>query len=246
MGKQMLTNRPVSDMPPSAYKELIRSTQIDPELIYEEALARGLDKRPEATDQDSRLREHILLEIVHGRFLQAADVTEEDARAVYDSVLAVNSAALEIPERVDMIVLISSKEEKVREGLERIRRGEPEDVVVKELSEDLRTRHKGGRTGLVARANYAPPLEDVAFDPERVGKGWSEPIVTESSTGAVKVLAHEEPRVSTFEEQKDLLMRKLVQARGEAAFEEWMQEQRDSLGAEIHDDVLDLMGQPVS
>ena len=69
---------------------------------------------------------------------------------------------------------------------------------------------------------------------------------TESSTGAVKVLAHEEPRTSTFEEQKDLLTRKLVQARGEAAFEEWMQERRDSLGVEIHDDVLDLMGQPVS
>jgi parvulin-like peptidyl-prolyl isomerase len=246
LAMQPLPNRPVSRMPQRALKEMIRTTQIDAQLIYEEALARGLDKDPEVVMQDKRMREHILLELVHGRFLQDVDVTEDDARAVYDSVLAASPSALEIPERVDMLVLISTKEDVVREGLRRIRSGEPEGAVIQELSEDFRTKYRSGRTGLIPRANYAPQLEDVAFDPARVGKGWSEPIVTESSTGAVKVLAHEEPRVSTFEEQKQLLMNRLVQARGEAAFEEWMQARRDSLGVEIHDEVLELIGQPVS
>ncbi len=243
---QPLPNRPVSRMPRRALKEMIRTTQIDAQLIFEEAVARGLDKDPEVVMQDRRMREHILLELVHGRFLQDVEVTEEEARAVYDSVLAASPSALEIPERVDMLVLISTKEDVVREGLRRMRQGEPEEAVIQELSEDFRTKYRGGRTGLIPRANYAPQLEEVAFDPARVGKGWSEPVVTESSTGAVKVLAHEEPRVSTFEEQKQMLMNRLVQARGEGAFEEWMQERRDSLGVEIHDEVLELIGQPVS
>jgi peptidyl-prolyl cis-trans isomerase C len=239
-------NRPVARMPLRVLKEMIRTTQIDSELVHEEALARGLDKDPEVVVQDRRMREHILLELVHGRFMQGVDVTEEDARALYDSVLTANPTAFEIPERVDMLVLISTSEDVVREGLKRIRQGEPEETVIQELSEDFRTKYRGGRTGLIPRANYAPQLEDVAFDPARVGKGWSQPIVTESSTGAVKVMAHEDPRLSTFEEQKQMLMNRLVQMRGEAAFEEWMQERRDSLGVEIYDEVLELIGQPVS
>ena len=72
------------------------------------------------------------------------------------------------------------------------------------------------------------------------------PIETESGSGAVKVLAHEEPRLATFEEMKDGLIQTLTSQRGEDAFEEWLQARRDELGVVIHDDVLELIGQSVS
>ena len=52
--------------------------------------------------------------------------------------------------------------------------------------------------------------------------------------------------VATFEEMRDGLMQNLVTQRGEAAFEEWLMARRDDLGVEVHDDVLELIGQSVS
>ena len=238
-------NRPVSRLPRRGLQELIRTMQIDNELVIADAYARGLDKNPEVKDKDARIREQVIIEMVHARFLQEADVPEEDAKALFDSTLAANPEALKIPERVNMKVLVAGKPEVVREGLRRIRSGEPEEKVILELSEDMRTKMQGGETGLMARGSYAPQLEDVAFK-RKPGSGWSDPIVTETGTGAVKVLAYEAPRVAKYEEMKDPIMQRLVQSRGDKAFEDWLAKQRETLNVEIHDDVLALIGQPVS
>ena len=110
---------------------------------------------------------------------------------------------------------------------------------------DTRTNRRGGRTGLIPRGQYAAPVDEVAFS-NRVGKGWSDPIVTDTGIGAVKVLSQEQPRPFKLEEIKDDLTRLLAQQRGEQAFEEWLNQQRESRNVEIYDDVLELYGQPVS
>jgi parvulin-like peptidyl-prolyl isomerase len=238
-------NRPVTRLPFNGLKEYVRTTQLQEKLLVAEALERGYDQDPEVQKADKRMREQILVNLVHSRFLQAADVPEEDARAIYDSTKAENPDALLIAERVDMVVFVHNDPEVVHEGLRRIASGEAESLVLSELSLDFRTKSKGGRTGLVARGNYAPQLEELAFS-GRVGEGWSEVIVTESGAGTVKVLAHEEPRLATFEEMREPLMQNLLSARGENAFEEWLTSRRNDLGVEIHDEVLELIGQSVS
>jgi peptidyl-prolyl cis-trans isomerase C len=245
LASQPPQNRPVTRLPKSGLQEYVRTTQVREPILVLEALERGYDQDPEVVKSDTRMREQILVNLVHGRFLQAADVPEEDARALYDSTRAESPDVLMVAERVDMVVLVHSDADVVRDGLRRIRAGEPEEEVIGELSLDFRTRGKGGRTGLVPRGNYAPQIEEVAFE-GRVGQGWSDVVETEAGSGAVKVLAHEEPRMATFEEMRDGLMQNLVTQRGEAAFEEWLMARRDDLGVEVHDDVLELIGQSVS
>jgi parvulin-like peptidyl-prolyl isomerase len=97
----------------------------------------------------------------------------------------------------------------------------------------------------VGRGNYAPQLEDAAFS-RTPAQGWSEPIVAQSGAGAVRVIERQSPRLATFDEMHDVLIQNLAQARGETAFEKWLQEQRDTRGVKIHDNVLELIGQPVS
>jgi parvulin-like peptidyl-prolyl isomerase len=232
-------------IPRNGLQELIRSVQIHEQLLVKEAKARGLDQRPEVVSAVTRLHEQVMIEHVHGRFLQAADVTPEEVRAVYDSMRTVDEESLMIPERVDMIVLVHTERKRVEEGLRRIRAGEDEGAVCKEISLDLRTRDKKGRTGLIARGSYAPEMEEVAFS-GIAGQGWTDPIQTGSGVGAVKVLVHEQPRIAEFEDVEAAYTRQLINARGETAFEEWIQEQRDALGVVIHDDVLELIGEPVS
>jgi parvulin-like peptidyl-prolyl isomerase len=236
------TNRPATTMPRSGLKEVILNTQIQNELLVVEARARGLDQRPDVLGADLRVREQLLIERVHGGFLQAADVPIEDVRAVFDSSRAVDPAAFTMPERVDMLILTHEDPQTVEAALARIRGGEPEEKVIVEISMDMRTNTKGGRTGLLPRGNYSEPIEDVAFS-GWVGKGWSEPIVTQTGTGAIKVLQHEASRLATFEEVKDGLMQGLARNRGEEAFEEWLNNRRQELNVRVNDDVLNLVGQ---
>ncbi|MGQ0720366.1 MAG: peptidylprolyl isomerase [Candidatus Eiseniibacteriota bacterium] len=237
--------RLASRVPLKGLRELIRTTQLQTEILKKEALARGLDKDEEIQSKRDRLYEQILIEQVHNRFVQAADVPVEEVRAMYDSVMTVSPETMTVPERVDMVVLVHTDVDVVEEGLRRIRAGEPEETVISELTLDFRTKAKGGRTGLIARGNYSPQIEDEAFQ-RRPEQGWSRPIVADSGTGAIRVISREAPRPATFEELKDQLTQSLATARGEAAFEEWLKQERDERGVEIHDEVLQLIGQPVS
>jgi parvulin-like peptidyl-prolyl isomerase len=239
------TLRVQSSIPRNALQELIRTVQLHDLLLTAEAEERGLHERKEVVSAVTRLYEQIMIEHVHGRFLQAADITPEEVRAFYDSTRAADEESLMIPERVDMIILVHTEKGRVEEGLQRIRQGENEEAVCEEISLDLRTKNKKGRTGLVARGSYAPEIEEIAFS-GIVGQGWTDPIVTGSGVGAVKVLTHEQPRIAEFEDVEAAYTRQLINARGEKAFEEWITEQRETLGVVIHDDVLELIGQPVS
>jgi parvulin-like peptidyl-prolyl isomerase len=232
-------------IPKVGLRQLIRTTQIQNELLKQEALALGLDKHEEVLSKRDRLYEQILIEQVHSRFIQAADVPVEEVKGLYDSTLAANPDAMMVPERVDMVILVHTDQAVVEEGLRRIRSGESEEAVISELTLDFRTKGKGGRTGLVARGNYSPQIEDEAFQ-RRPEQGWSRPIVSESGTGAIRVISREAPRLATFDELKDQLIQQMANARGEGAFEEWLKQERDRRGIEIRDEVLQLIGQPVS
>ena len=237
--------RPPGVLPVRGVRELIRNSQIRDELLREEAYALGLDKNESIQAARARYVEQMLTEQVHFGFLQAADVPDERIRAVFDSSSAENPEALEVPERVDLVLLVHTDSVQVAKALQRIKAGEPEEDVVQEISMDFRTAIKGGRTGLIARGNYAPQLEDAAFA-AKPGSGWSDPVVTQSGTGAFRVIAHEEPRLATFEELKEQLRTTLVRAEGERAFEEWLDAERVRRDVVIHDDALELIGQAVS
>lgn len=242
--KQPYSSRPPARIPRAGLRELIRSTQIAPELAAAEAQARGLGDTPELKSTVARLEEQVLIEQLHGRFMQSVDVTPEDVRAYFDSTRAADSSAFMYPERVDMLVITNPSVDVVKDALRRMRKGENEQAVLKEVSFDHLTNQKGGRTGLVGRGTYSPPIEDVAFS-GRVGKGWSEPVVLEGAAAAVKVLDQQPPRPARFEEIEGQLTQALQQQRGDEAFEDWLDKERETRGVEILDDALALYDQAV-
>jgi len=208
------------------------------ELLHAEALAKGLDKDPAIrTARERQMGQLLVDQVVYG-FLQATDVSEEQARALYDSTLAVSPEALVVPDQVDLVLLIHTDSTVVAQGLARIRAGEDEAAVIKELSVDFRSAAKGGRTGLIPRGTYAPELDEVAFAAEP-GSGWSKPIVTPTGTGALRVIEHQEAHTVAFDDLKETLTTSLVRREGEKAFEEWLDSERERRGVKFHDDVLE-------
>jgi parvulin-like peptidyl-prolyl isomerase len=144
-----------------------------------------------------------------------------------------------------MLIIVQNDEQKVKEALAQLARGEDEKKVIKEFSIDPRTLAKDGRTGLVPRGTFAPQIEDVAFS-GIAGKGWKGPVVATTGVAAIKVLEQQDSRRATFEEVKDEITRQMATGRGESAFETWLQEQRKQRGVEIFDETLELYGQPIS
>lgn len=244
LAKQPYTSRPPARIPRNGLKELIRTTQINQELAFAEAQARGLGDDPALQSTIQRLEEQVLIEQLHTRFLQAVDVTPEEVRAYFDSTRAADPTSMQYPERVDMLIMTNPSVDMIKDALGRIRKGESEEAVLKDISFDHLTNQKGGRTGLVPRGTYSPPIEDVAFG-GRVGKGWSAPIVLEGAAAAVKVLDQQPARPATFEEIEAQLTQALQQQRGEKAFEEWLRKDRETRNVEILDDALTLYDQAV-
>ncbi len=238
-------NRMQSVIPRSGIAELIRSSQIQTHVLLGEARERGLEQRPEVVQKIARLHEQISIELVHARFIQAADVPQLDVKALYDSSFAADPELFRIPEQVDMLIIVNTDEGKVRKALKEIADGSDVAAVINRSSMDARTRFNGGQTGPIGRGSYAPQIEDMAFSREP-GTGWSEPLVTESGTGAVSVLERTESRLATFEDMETMITNQMARARGEQAFEEWLKAEREKIGVEIHDDVLELIGQAVS
>lgn len=238
--------RPPGAIPVVGLKEFIRTSQIDPELAFAEAQARKIDARPEVKTGVQRLEEQVLIETLHGRFLQTVDITPEEVRSFFDSTRAVDSTTFLMPERVDMVVIANPDSSKVRDALTRIARGASETDVIPSVSLDMRSASRGGRTGPIPAGTYPPPVEEVAFAKGRVGKGWSPLIRTEALVYAVKVLSHDDSRAANFDEVQPKLTQQLAQARGEKTFEDWLKKDRETRGVEIFDDALELYGQAVT
>ncbi|MDP6529723.1 MAG: peptidylprolyl isomerase [Gemmatimonadota bacterium] len=245
IAKAPQTNRPTRTMNARALVAFIKRIQLHPELLHVECLARGLDTHPEVAGKNDRILEQVNLEAFHTRFTQEIDLPAGEVRAFFDSTMATNPSVFDVPERVNVLMMIHTEEDAVRAGLGRIRAGEDERIVACEVTLDFKTKYKDAETGLLARGNYAPQVEDVMFS-RKPGSGWSSPIVTETGTAAVRVLEHEDARVAEFEEVEQMLTQQMAQARGESAFEEWLSARRESLGVEIHDDALQLIGKSVT
>ncbi|HMB69604.1 MAG TPA: peptidylprolyl isomerase, partial [bacterium] len=122
--------RPVDVIPFGGLRELIRSTQVQTRLVLREAEKLGYAEREEVVAAANRAAESLMLDMIHSRFIQQADVPEEDVRALYDSTLTVDPDAFMIPERVDMLIIVQSDEAPVRDALKRLARGEDENAVI--------------------------------------------------------------------------------------------------------------------
>lgn len=242
---QPVHQRPFRSMPLSGMKELIRTAELSNELLRDEAYARGYDERSDIVQTSDRLAQKITIELVHGRFIQQADVPPEDVQAIFDSSRVGNPDAFTVPERVDMYIIIQGDEVIVQKALDRLAAGDDEATVVNDHSLDPRTKAAGGRTGLFSRGTFAPKIEDVAFSGV-VGQGWIGPVVSNTGVAAIRVVDQQPSRLATFDEVKDQLTSQLALARGEAAFETWLREQRESRGVEIFDEVLELYDQTIS
>ncbi|MBI1952997.1 MAG: peptidylprolyl isomerase [Candidatus Omnitrophica bacterium] len=125
-------------------------------ILTQEARRRGLERDPEVR----RLTKEAVRQILLGRLLETAG--EPQAQAVSDEeiqrVYASNPEAMKEPESLRASHILTETEEKAREALDRLKKGEPFAKVASELSTDP-TKTRGGDIGFFSKGQLIPEFE---------------------------------------------------------------------------------------
>lgn len=136
---------------------------IEQELLYREALKRGMDKLPETANEIAMWREHYLAAKGKEVFHSGITVTEDDAQELYRRLSESNTGTVSVNLReieTDSLIYI-------QKVLERIKKGESFDELAKIYNKSERTKNSGGETGLVP----AEELGDIGYVAKALNKG---------------------------------------------------------------------------
>lgn len=177
------------------------------ELLYREAIDRGLHESLRLKQQLERTRRNLLVAALLDDELgsREVDVTETDVRRYYDG--NVELFRREVPEiRARHILLSSQRQANARWN--DLRRGADFGDVARGHSEDVDTRDKGGELGVFSRAED-PTLWNSCEDLEL--NAPSQPIRTEYGYHLIEVQArYEANSVKPLEQVRGQIVEKLV------------------------------------
>jgi len=156
-------------------------------------------------------------------FTERTGLSEAELRRIFEDMLLERklraAMAEEVPttaEHVHARHILVETEEEARQVLERLRAGEDFAALAKEFSIDEATKEEGGDLGWFPRGQMAPEFEEAAFNTP-VGE-ITEPISTTFGYHIIEILGREERELEPY----------MLRSRQNKAFEEWLEEQRNS------------------
>jgi peptidyl-prolyl cis-trans isomerase C len=230
---------------PEGRRNLLEQT-ITYKLLAQEARRLGIDKQAEVSRKiqeatDSIIVQELTQQEISGRIV----VSEEDVRAYYEA----NRAGYSKPETVNARLIFfeakdgagadvrTQQKNKADKALKRLKAGEDFDALAKELSDDSRTKRRGGTTGFFARGRrakvYGDAFEQQAFSlkpgelsPVFAGKdGWYILTVVEKKD------AYEQ----TLDEVRSRIERTLHQEQQKGAYDRYVESLKKKYPVEVFD-----------
>lgn len=175
-------------------RKMVREELIRREVLSQEALKNGFDKKPEILPQLMLARQGVLIQAYVGSYVRAHPITEETLRKEYDAVK----------------VQLGNKEYKVRHILVKTQE-EANDIIAKlnkgEKFEDLAkqsldpSKDRGGDLGWAAPSNFVKPFSEAMVKLEK-GKHTETPVQSEYGFHVIQVDDTRELKLPAFEEAK--------------------------------------------
>jgi peptidyl-prolyl cis-trans isomerase C len=213
---------------------------INKELLYKDALNKGLDKTPEFSRKVDDFRKLTLVSAVFEKEIMAtAKVTDQDVKDYYEK----NKAEfMPVKEIKASHILVKSEEEAVK-VLARLKNGEKFDAVAKAVSVDAASAKNGGDLGYFRKGQMVPEFERAASS-LKVGEISSRPVKTQFGYHIIKVTDKKQGTVLGFEEVRDLISQKLSGERQKEAFEKYVAGLRNTIKVEINKDALAQLPRP--
>lgn len=153
----------------------IRETIINQELLAQEALRRGFDKRPEVTLQIEMNRQEVLVNAYVQDYLRGHPVSDDALKKEYDRIRS-QVGGREYKARHILV----EKEDDARDIIAQIRKGGSFEQIASEKSMDSGSKVRGGELDWAVPGNYVKPFGDALI---RLKKGQMTQAPVQSNFG---------------------------------------------------------------
>lgn len=196
-------------------------------LLYEDAIAKGMDKDEEFLQVVEKTKESMLKNYALGKLLATVDVTEDEVKKFYEE----NKEAFKEKESANASHILVSEEDKAREIYEKVKDGEDFETLAKKNS-TCPSKEKGGDLGTFTRGQMVKEFEDAVFENE-VGT-VIEPVKTQFGYHIIKINEKNEGRDLEFDEVKDKIFSQLKRQKEQDLYNKKIEELKEKYDVKMN------------
>ena len=183
--------------------EQITEELANQELLYLDAVEKGLDKDESFEIEMERMKKNALKQYAMHRLFDDINVTEDEIAKYYDE----HKEHFNTPEAIRASHILVKTEKEAKDIFDEIEAGLSfEDAANKYSS--CPSKDKGGDLGEFTRGSMVPEFEKAAFEME-VGE-VSQPVESQFGYHIIKVASKKEPGISALEEVKGKVIEQLT------------------------------------
>lgn len=217
-------------IPPEQWREVLRG-MVQEEILLQGAAAEGLEKNPGVKARLEQAQRQVLIEeLLKGKVIAVARVTEEDARKMYEENKPLFST--ETAAASHIMVKTQAEAEAV---LQELQAGKDFAELAQAKSQDTGSAEKGGDLGPLSRGQTVPEFEEEAF---RLKEGELSPVIkTQYGYHILKGGAHATV-TQPFEEVRDRIRQTLLQQKQRETFMAFMADLEKRITIELFEDRL--------
>ncbi|MCX8043103.1 MAG: peptidylprolyl isomerase [Desulfobacterota bacterium] len=261
VGKEKITEEdvmaPISMMPPqfrSRYetpdgRKKLFERAVQMSLLSQEARRRGIDKQEDVAKKIKEMADQIIIqELTKQVISDQIAVSDDEIQKYYNE----NTASFVEEERVKVNLIQfevkdnateqqkTEKKKQAEKALSRLKKGEDFEALAKELSDDKRTKTRGGNTGFFTRGKrndiYGEAFEAKAFSlkPGEI----SDVFQGKNGYYIIKVAERKEQKQQTLDEAKPRIERTLKQEKQKKAFDDYIESLKKRYPVQIKDESL--------
>lgn len=198
------TARGVADTP--ELRNAIKNRLITDEVIYQEAIKRGLDKKPENAALMDLAQQNVLVSLFVQDYAKTHPIDDAKVKAEYDRLKAETTGKKEYKARH---ILVESEKE-AQSVLERLKKGEKFEKLAQEKSKDPGSKQNGGDLGWADPNNFVKPFAEALTKLEK-GKITSTPVKSDFGWHVIRLDDQRAVQVPPFEQVKAGLQQSMQQ-----------------------------------
>jgi peptidyl-prolyl cis-trans isomerase C len=203
------------------------------EILYQEALKRGLDKAPEFTKKVEDFKRLTLAsEVLEKEIVSKNKVSDQDARDYYSK----HKEEFATTSQIKASHILVRTEDEARKILARLKKGEKFEDIARKESLDKGSAQNGGDLGYFSRGQMIPAFEKAAAA-LKVGE-LSAPVRTDYGYHIIKVSDKKSGPTVEFDRIKDMIVQRLSGERQKEAFDKYMEDLKKNYKIEINKEAL--------
>ncbi|MGH8632579.1 MAG: peptidylprolyl isomerase, partial [Burkholderiales bacterium] len=193
-------------------RDAIKQELINREIVAQEALKKGLDKKPEVAIQIDLQRQAVLINAYLQDYLKANPVTDDEVKKEYERVKE-SAGAREYKVRH---ILVESEDE-AKQITAQLKKGASFEKLAGEKSKDQGSKGRGGDLDWATPARYVPAFGQ-AITKLKKGQVTDAPVQTQFGWHVIRVDDERPAKFPAFEEAKPQIEQQLRQQTVNKAF----------------------------